>query len=239
MTIYTMEQYSEEWWRVRNGKVTASMVWAVIKKLKKKQEEAQDRKNYRDRVMAQILCGYQGQKEDEWKGKDAEWGKEFETIARAEYQFRTGLEVAQIGFCVHDRIQRFGCSPDGIVGTDGIAQFKCPRTTTHLNYRLDGIVPEEYEPQLVAEMACTGRAWADFVSFDPRLKQKDLQLFVVRMPRDEARIAEIEAEVETFLQEVDQTILRLTGKEPSLEEQLQASVDLITNSKGQHVPVPF
>jgi YqaJ-like viral recombinase domain len=224
--IHNVEQYSEEWWKLRNGKVTASMVWAVLKRLKRKDGEAQDRKHYRDRIVAQILCGWQGQKDDEWKGPEAEWGREFEPIARATYEVRTNSEVSKIGFCTHDSIDRFGCSPDGAVGSKGLVQFKCPKTTTHLNYLIDGIVPEEYEPQMAAELACMPeREWSDFVSFDPRLPE-DLQLFIVRLDRNHERIAEIEARVMLFLDEVDAAIARLTRKEisPELRGKLRTAV---------------
>jgi hypothetical protein len=110
--------------------------------------------------------------------------------------------VDTVGFALHPSIERFGASPDGFVGDDGIVEFKCPATATHLDYLLAGVVPEDYHAQMLTEMACTGRQWVDFVSFDPRLPTR-LQLFVRRFPRDDAKIAEIEAKVERFLEEID------------------------------------
>lgn len=251
--IYHMAQYSEEWWRLRIGKNTASMQWAVDKwnstqtsdkdPLRKKREvlvetakgpklisvaESSDRQSYRNRIVAQILCGYQGEGDEErkeWKGKFVEWGEEFEKTAIAQYEVANACVVSKVGFVTHDEIEGFGCSPDCLVGTDGIAQIKCPATTTHIVYRDRGIVPEEYEPQLVAEMACTGRKWADFVSFDPRMLDESLRLFVVRLLRDEKRIQEVEDAVKAFRAEVWTTIAKLTGKEPNLEEQLRQSLE--------------
>ena len=90
-------------------------------------------------------------------------------------------------------------------GGDGVLEIKCPTTAVHVGYIIAGITPEEYQPQMLAEMACTGRQWCDFVSFDPRLPKK-LQLFVRRFPRDDERIAAMEQEVLTFLEEVIATI---------------------------------
>jgi len=104
------------------------------------------------------------------------------------------------GFALHASIPRFGASPDGLVGNDGLVEFKCPTTAVHLEYVANGVVPEEYHWQMLAQMACTERQWCDFVSFDPRLPDK-FQLFIRRFHRDEARIAEMEAEVMKFLQE--------------------------------------
>ena len=49
-----------------------------------------------------------------------------------------------------------------------------------------------------AQIAVTGRDWCDFVSFDPRMPDRS-QLLVVRVDRDEAFIAEMEAEIKKFL----------------------------------------
>lgn len=223
--IYKVEQYSDEWYALRCGKVTASMVWAVTKKLKDAKKEATDRRYYRERLLAETLTGVVS--DSRYITKEMEWGMEWEPVARASYEVDQSGMVDKVGFVTHELIARFGCSPDCFVGDDGLAQFKCPNTTTHLNYLLDGIVPEEYEPQMVAEMACTGREWTDFVSFDPRLPAK-MQKFVIRLTRDEKRIKAVEAEVLAFLAELDALVAKLNGQEPSLTEQLEASLAAVT-----------
>lgn len=219
--IYKVEQYSDEWYALRCGKVTASMVWAVTKKLKDAKKEATDRKYYRERLLAETLTGIVG--DSRYITKEMEWGMEWEPVARASYEVDQSGMVDKVGFVTHDAIARFGCSPDCFVGDDGLAQFKCPNTTTHLNYLLDGIVPEEYEPQMVAEMACTGRQWCDFVSFDCRLPAK-MQMFKKRLERDEKRITQVENEVIAFLAEMDAMVEKFGGQEPSLQSQLESSL---------------
>ena len=59
------------------------------------------------------------------------------------------------------------------------------------------------------QLACTGAKWVDFVSYNPNFPGEELQLFVARVDRDDTYIAELEAEVIKFLDEVDQTILKL------------------------------
>jgi YqaJ-like viral recombinase domain len=81
-----------------------------------------------------------------------------------------------------------------LIGQDGGLELKCPKTTTHLAYMMAGTVPKEYQYQMLWNMACAEREWWDFASYDPRLPEK-LRIFIVRMPRDEARIGEIEREV--------------------------------------------
>jgi predicted phage-related endonuclease len=92
--------------------------------------------------------------------------------------------------------------------SEGIVEFKCPNTATHLEYLLAGKVPEKYVTQMQWQMACTGAAWCDFVSYDPRLPEH-LQMLIVRITRDDKRIAELETEVRKFLAELDDKVTKL------------------------------
>ena len=94
---------------------------------------------------------------------------------------------------------------------DGLIEIKCPNTSTHIDYLLAGVPPSKYIPQMQTQMACTGAKWCDFVSFDPRLPS-ELQLFVVRLDRDEAYIHDIEVEVQQFLEEVKQIYSQLKAR---------------------------
>jgi putative phage-type endonuclease len=129
-----------------------------------------------------------------------EWGTEQEPFARMAYEAHTGTFVKEEGFVDHPTIEGFGCSPDGIVG-EGLIEIKCPNTATHIETVLENKAPSKYIPQMQAQMACTGAKWCDFVSFDPRVPE-DLQLFVVRVERDQEYIDSMEVEVKQFLSEV-------------------------------------
>jgi len=93
-----------------------------------------------------------------------------------------GVTVEQIAFVDHPVIAMSGASPDGTIGTDGLVEIKCPNTATHIEYLLSNSAPNNYVFQMYWQMACTGRQWCDFVSYDPRLPE-DLQLLVVRYHR--------------------------------------------------------
>ena len=109
-----------------------------------------------------------------------QWGLDQEPFARAAYELHAGVLVETCGFVLHPQIARFGASPDGLVGDDQpLIQIKCPTTKTHLEWMMAKTIPLEHIPQMLAELSCTGREWADFVSFDPRLPEH-LQLFVLR-----------------------------------------------------------
>lgn len=87
-------------------------------------------------------------------------------------------------------------------------EIKCPSSRVHIETLLGRAVPGKYVTQIQWQLACTGRAWCDFVSFDPRMPE-DMRLFVKRVARDDKRIAELEAEVIAFLAEVSDTVARL------------------------------
>jgi YqaJ-like viral recombinase domain len=113
-----------------------------------------------------------------------------------------------VAFVDHPNIAMSGASPDGLVGSVGLLEIKCPETKKHIATIIANEAPAEYIPQMQWQMACTGRTWCDFVSFDPRLPL-DLQLFIKRVHRDPVFIAAAETEVVQFLLEVDEAINRL------------------------------
>jgi putative phage-type endonuclease len=190
-----MEQRTEEWFAARLGKVTASRVADVLAKIKS--GESASRKNYKMELVVQRLTNKVG---ESFTNAAMEWGTEQEPFARMAYEAHTGTFVKEEGFVDHPTIEGFGCSPDGIVG-EGLIEIKCPNTATHIETVLENKAPSKYIPQMQAQMACTGAKWCDFVSFDPRVPE-DLQLFVVRVERDQEYIDSMEVEVKQFLSEV-------------------------------------
>jgi putative phage-type endonuclease len=190
-----MEQRTEEWFSARLGKVTASRVADVLAKIKS--GESASRKNYKMELVVQRLTNKQG---ESFTNAAMEWGTEQEPFARMAYEAHTGTFVKEEGFVDHPTIEGFGCSPDGIVG-EGLIEIKAPNTANHIETVLENKVPSKYIPQMQCQMACTGAKWCDFVSFDPRVPE-DLQLFVVRVERDQEYIDAMEVEVKQFLSEV-------------------------------------
>jgi predicted phage-related endonuclease len=108
----------------------------------------------------------------------------------------------------HPSVEMSGASPDGLVGPDGLVEIKCPTTATHIDTLMGEEAPKKYYDQMQWQMACTGRMWCDFVSYDPRMPER-LQLFVKRVERDDEYIAMLEGEVATFLKEVSDKVEKL------------------------------
>jgi YqaJ-like viral recombinase domain len=205
--ILQCEHGSAEWLRARCGIVTASRCGDMLAVTKKGIEGAA-RRNYRAELISEILTTRTTQ---HYVTREMEWGIEHEHFARAAYEVDMNTMVDTAGFVLHATIDRFGASPDGLVGSEGLLQIKCPNTANHLAWMMAGTVPEEHAPQMLAELACTGRSWNDFVSFDPRLPPH-LQLFIRRMYRDDRLIAGLEDAVVKFTAEIDKEIAKLPRK---------------------------
>lgn len=199
-------QGSEEWKALRLGRATASRVADIV--AKGKSGPSASRANYLAQLVAERLTGVP---QDSYQSDAMERGSEVEPDARDAYAFRKSIDVELVGFVPHPSILMSGASPDGLIGDRGLVQFKCPNTATHIDTLRRGVIPGRYETQMMWEMACTDRDWCDFVSFDPRLPES-MRLVVQRVPRNAARILELEAAVINFLHEVDETVAELTQR---------------------------
>lgn len=198
-----MEQRTDEWFEARLGKVTASRIYDVLSKTKSGYSAT--RKNY----MAQLICErLTGNREESFKTAAMQRGNDIEPKARARYMLETGELVEETGFINHPIINMSGASPDGLVGEDGLIEIKCPNTATHLEFLRTKTPKPEYLLQMLWQMACTGRKWCDFVSYDDRVPEH-LSFQMVRINRDDERIKEIEEEVQKFLHELDEQIAEL------------------------------
>ena len=200
-------QGTPEWFAQRLGNVTASRMSDVL--AKGKSGEAVTRQKYRMQIIAERITGLVA---ESFTSAAMEWGTEQEKFARIRYEADTGYFVDEAEFYTHPTIKWLGASPDGLLNdTGGLLEIKCPNTQTHLGYLLDKKAPAAYINQMQTQMWVTGRAWCDFVSFDPRVPER-LQLFIVRLDRDDALIERMEVEVHKFLSEVEESINVLENK---------------------------
>ena len=191
-----MEQGTQEWLLARCGKVTASRVADIMAKTKSGYSAS--RGNY----MAELVCErLTGVPTDTFKSAAMEWGTAHEPHARAAYEAVGGVLVEEVGFVPHPSIPDAGASPDGLAGSVGLIEIKCPNTATHIETLLSGKVPDRYNTQMQWQMACTGRTWCDYVSYDPRMPE-NMRLFLARVFRDQSAILAMETEVLTFIHEL-------------------------------------
>jgi putative phage-type endonuclease len=195
-----MEQRSDEWFAARLGKVTASRVADVIAKTKT--GPSASRENYATQLVLERLTNKQA---ESYTNAAMQWGTDTEPMARQAYELKRGLFVNEIGFVDHPTIEMSGASPDGLVGTDGLIEVKCPNSATHMETMLTQKVPAKYIPQMMWQMACTGRNWCDFVSYDPRFPE-NLQIFIERVTYDPTYVRMLELEITQFLDEVTKKV---------------------------------
>ncbi len=196
-------QGSTEWFAARVGKVSASRMADLTAKTKTGYSTS--RANYAAELVAERLTGTKAEK---FSNAVMQWGTDQEPVARAMYEFMSDATVKEVGLVLHPSIEMACASPDGLSGDDGLVEIKCPMTATHIETLLGSSVDGKYIKQMQWQMACTGRQWCDFVSFDPRLPA-DMQIYTRRVPRDPVMIAELERDVVMFLAEVEATISRL------------------------------
>lgn len=203
-----IEQGSIEWHAQRCGKVTASRVADLIAKTKT--GWGASRGNYMAELVAERLTGVPAVG---FTNAAMQWGTDTEPQARAAYEFFTDATVDLAPFVDHPTVPYSGASPDGYVGADGLIEIKCPNTATHIETLLYGDmgVATKYVTQMQWQMACTGRQWCDFVSFDPRMPG-NMQMFLRRIPRDDTEIGRLETEVKAFLGELAAKVDALTAR---------------------------
>ncbi len=192
-------QGSPEWYAVRNGMVTASNFADAIAG-----GQGIVRKKLMIKLIAERMTGLSA---ESYSNKAMEHGTATEQEAREHYEALNGVSVRHVGFIERD--EDTGASPDGLVGNDGMLEIKCPFPTTHIRYILADKMPSDYVKQVQGGLWVAERKWCDFMSYDPRVKQRPS--FIVRVYRDEDYIKKLHIGIVMFVTEMKQLMERLTA----------------------------
>lgn len=195
-----MQQRTEEWFAARCGKVTASRMKDIIA-----QSDTAAYRNYQAEIISERLSGRPA---ESYSSREMQRGTELEPKARAVYLLETGSDVSETGLIPHPSIANSGASPDGLVDSDGLLEIKCPNTATHIDFLLHRQPKREYILQMQWQMACTGRLWCDFVSYDDRLPEPHAYA-CIRIMRDPETIERLEQAATDFLAEAEAIIKQL------------------------------
>ena len=186
------EQGGQEWLAERAGRVTASALSNVMMA-----KTAAGYQNY----MAQLVCErLTGEPTETYVSPAMQHGIDTEDEARAAYMARNAVIVDQTGFVRHSKLEA-GCSPDGLVGDEGLIEIKCVQPATALDLLESKKVPTDHYNQIQWQLAVTGRDWCDYVVYQPKLPER-LRLNVIRVTRNQADILNMTEKVEKFLEEV-------------------------------------
>lgn len=187
------------WLSQRTGKLTGSRMADAMDKTKAGKSSAA-----RTKLMHELLAErLTGDVVPHFVSDFMRWGLEQEPYAKQAFEVATGSLLVPCGFYDHPEIGDFGATPDSLLDRDAVVEFKCPQTVTHIAWKLAGVVPEQHRPQILAQLACTGRTRAVFVSFDPRVPAKT-QLFVREWTPERAEIEAVEQAARDFLAELEQ-----------------------------------
>ncbi len=183
-------QRTEAWKEQRLGKVTASKCKIWMSKGRKKDEEfGQTALTYLYGVLAEILTG----SHHEVFGVAIDWGEAEEGQAIERYIEKTGNQVRRIGYVEYQADELFGGSPDGLIEPDGMLEVKCPfNPANHVQTLITkDIYNEDHRMQIQANLLFTDRKWCDYVTYDPRIFDKDKNINIVRINREEEVIDKI------------------------------------------------
>jgi hypothetical protein len=208
------EQRTDEWFQARCGRVTGSNIGVVMSFLKRG-GETQERWAYKVDVLTEQLTG---ESIKHYVSPYMQRGIAQEPLAIREYERRSGEMVQPVGFVFHPTIELAGCSPDGLIGSDGLIEAKALEPSNHVAAILDGEVPSEYYDQIQFGLRCTERDYGIYLIHCEEQLARYKQ-FTIRVPRDEARIAEIDDGVRLFLGEVERMKELLAEKLPPLKEE--------------------
>lgn len=206
MIALDLEQGSEAWRAARCGSLGASVVHEAVARTKT--GFGASRAN---RMATLVIEQLTGVPMDTFQNAAMLHGTETEPEARIAYEFYANVDVEQIGLALHPDIGGTHASPDGLVGSDGLLEIKCPQPAQHLSTLLGEAIADKYMVQMQWQMKCCDRAWCDFASYSPAFPES-MRLHVVRVPRDDERIASLEADVIEFLAELRLTVHRLRSK---------------------------
>lgn len=227
MNVVDVAQRSPEWFAARCGSLGGSSLHEIVARTKSGYAASRA-----SRLATLAVERLTGRTTETFQTQAMLTGIEREPDARAAYEFMTNAEVVEVGLVRHPTIGWTHASPDGLVGDDGVLEIKAPQPAQHLATLLGQSIPDKYAVQVQWEMACTGRAWADFVSYNPEFPES-MQLFIQRVERDDNRIAELESEVTAFLGELELTVHRLRSKyEPDNDRESILSNPLVQNMRA-------
>lgn len=199
--IFNCDQGSDEWHRVRAGIPTASEFATVLAKGKDGGASV-TRAKYLRRLAGEIITG---EPEPTHSNAHMERGKIMEAEARDLYCFlNDDAAPTRVGFV---RAAGCGCSPDSLIGDDGILEIKTAIPSILIEHLLSEKFPAEHMAQCQGNLLVTGRKWIDIAIYWPKMP-----LFVKRAYRDEEYLDRLQKALALFNAELSGLVAALRAR---------------------------
>lgn len=188
MILHDCKQRSDEWFRLRLGIPTASEFHRILTPGGKLSAQADE---YLHWLLAEWMVGEPLERpESQWMQR----GELLEPEAVKAYELETDRETQRVGFVTTDT-GMIGCSPDRLIGADGLLEIKCPAPQTHVGYMLTRTIPKDYWTQIQGQLYVCERGWAEMISYCPGLPN-----VIVQVQRNEEFISKLTEALVQFVE---------------------------------------
>lgn len=204
MRHLTKDQRSDDWEIARKGRVTASAIGKCM---------AGKNTKGRYEYMMQLIMDLEGIADFRDSAPWFEAGRKYEAHARGWYNWERQTTVQEVGFILHPEWNWFGASPDGLVGIEGMVEFKYRKTLQSFEEANTKPIPRSYEYQMQAQMSVCGRQWIDYCNYWRDDKTGKEQGHIRRLFRDDGQILELEQAAMLFWKDTVNTYRHRTKKD--------------------------
>jgi len=203
LIIHDIDQNTEDWAKVRSGKVTGSSWHALDVNGKQENGFGVGAITLMKQIAEERITGVP---QDNYSNKATDWGHTYEDDARVNYELTFFEKVVQVGFV--EKNEWVGCSPDGLVGEDQIVEFKClPKE--HMTILIDNNPNSNHLKQCQFNLWVTGRSVCKLVYFHPNHPDKT-KMIVFDVHKDKEYYERIQERVNTFVRMTEKLIRKIT-----------------------------
>lgn len=199
-----VQQRSDAWRKMRLGDVTASRFHCPLTQPRTKSarlagEWSATAESYLNELLSELLhCA----PSDTWRSDATDWGTENEPhafeaaipVVEERFHEKLSLPEGEHAYIHHPTEPHIGCSPDGVIGGDGLLEIKCPYNGAKwIAMKRRGLtLPAENRAQVQGSLWVSGRRWYAFCYFDSRVANSGIDpLLMMRVDRDDTYIDEV------------------------------------------------
>lgn len=188
----TIIQDSPEWFIEKLGKPSSSKLDRMITP---SGTPSKSRQSYLYELAAEVV---RGKAMESYQSQAMQGGIQKEEESRSLYEFIHDVEVEQVGMIYPDKQKRFLASPDGLINREYGLELKNVLPKTQVYYLLN---PNELLKDYFIQVQ-TCLLVSEFSRWDLMSNCDGLPPLILQVERDEAFIAKLKAELESFCTEL-------------------------------------